>query len=100
MSQNLNLVASRLDERLARDEISFRRNGHYPTLELVANTGETDNDTTYTAAGVAGSTSTFVQTNESIGIQFTCRCLRAAAHHRACARPSTCTARLASSCSE
>jgi len=41
LSQNLALVASRLDEQLARDEISYRRNGHYPTVELVANTGET-----------------------------------------------------------
>lgn len=40
LSQNLNLVASRLDEKLARDEISFRRNGHYPTLDLVASKGE------------------------------------------------------------
>jgi len=40
LSQNLNLVASRLDEQLARDEISFRRNGHYPTVELVASTGK------------------------------------------------------------
>jgi len=40
LSQNLNLVASRLDEKLARDEISFRRSGHYPTLDLVASTGE------------------------------------------------------------
>jgi outer membrane protein len=39
LSQNLSLVASRLDEELARDEISFRRNGHYPTLDLVARTG-------------------------------------------------------------
>ena len=39
LSQNLNLVASRLDEELARDEISFRRNGHYPTLDLVVRTG-------------------------------------------------------------
>ena len=39
LQQNLNLVASRLDEELARDEISFRRNGHYPTLDLVARTG-------------------------------------------------------------
>jgi len=38
LSQNLNLVASRLDEKLARDEISFRKNGHYPTLDLVAST--------------------------------------------------------------
>jgi outer membrane protein len=42
LSQNLDLVASRLDEQLARDEISFRKNGHYPTLDLIANTGERD----------------------------------------------------------
>jgi outer membrane protein len=39
LSQNLNLVASRLDEQLARDEISFRRTGHYPTLDLEVSTG-------------------------------------------------------------
>ena len=44
LDQNLNLVASRLDEQLARDEIAFRRTGHYPTLELVASTGETTTD--------------------------------------------------------
>ena len=44
LNQNLNLVASRLDEQLARDEISYRRTGHYPTLELVASTGETTTD--------------------------------------------------------
>jgi outer membrane protein len=44
MSQNLNLIASRLDEQLARDEISFRRNGHYPTIEFVANSGESDTE--------------------------------------------------------
>ena len=42
LSQNLILVASRLDEELARDEISFRRTGHYPTVELVARVGERD----------------------------------------------------------
>jgi len=54
LSQNLNLVASRLDEQLARDEIAFRRTGHYPTLELVANTGETtsEGDATTTIGGV------------------------------------------------
>ncbi|MBT8088322.1 MAG: TolC family outer membrane protein [Gammaproteobacteria bacterium] len=44
LSQNLTLVASRLDEQLARDEISFQRNGHYPSIELVANSGESDSD--------------------------------------------------------
>ena len=46
LDQNLILVSSRLDERLARDEISFRRNGHYPTIELVASTGKQDATTT------------------------------------------------------
>jgi outer membrane protein len=46
MGQNLSLVSSRLDEQLARDEISFRRNGHYPTLDLVASyqDSETEED--------------------------------------------------------
>ncbi len=36
MSQNLTVVSSRLGEEVARDEISFRRTGHYPTIDLVA----------------------------------------------------------------
>lgn len=44
LSQNLNLVASRIDEQLARDEIAFQRTGHYPTIEFVANSGESDTD--------------------------------------------------------
>lgn len=35
LSQNLQLVSSRLGEEVARHEISFRRTGHYPTLDLV-----------------------------------------------------------------
>lgn len=54
MSQNLSLVASRLDERLARDEISFRRTGHYPTLDLQVTTSgrvnEGDGTTTFPPA--------------------------------------------------
>ncbi len=42
MGQNLNLVASRLDEQLARDEIAFRRTGHYPTVDLFASTGTSE----------------------------------------------------------
>lgn len=42
MDQNLALVSSRLDEKLARDEISYRRNGHYPTIDLVASTSSRD----------------------------------------------------------
>ena len=36
MGQNLALVSSRLDEQIARDEIAFRRTGHYPSIDLVA----------------------------------------------------------------
>ena len=64
LSQNLNLVASRLDERLARDEISFRRNGHYPSVELVASTGRQD-----TTADRSFNNGPFIPA-DSIGVQF------------------------------
>jgi outer membrane protein len=44
MEQNLTVIASRLDEKIARDEIAFRRTGHYPTLELVANYRDSQSD--------------------------------------------------------
>jgi outer membrane protein len=46
MAQNLTVIASRLDEKIARDEIAFRRTGHYPTLELVANYSDSTTDIT------------------------------------------------------
>lgn len=68
-SQNLALVSSRLDEKLARDEISFRRNGHYPTLELVASTGNTNNEREQNfGVGFLDSDSDF--DGDTIGIQF------------------------------
>jgi outer membrane protein len=42
LEQNLNLLASRFDERISRDEISFRRSGHYPTVDLVAGRNRQD----------------------------------------------------------
>jgi outer membrane protein len=42
MGQNLLLVSSRLDEQIARDEISFRRTGHYPTIDFVAGYGDSE----------------------------------------------------------
>jgi outer membrane protein len=69
LSQNLVLVASRLDEELARDEISYRRNGHYPTIELIARVGERDssgsqsfNDQPFAAFDTTGE-------SDSIGVQ-------------------------------
>lgn len=44
LDQNLSLLSSRLDEGLARDEISYRRTGHYPTIELVARRADFDDN--------------------------------------------------------
>jgi len=81
MSQNLNLVASRLDEELARDEIAFRRTGHYPSIDLVARTSETttDGDSTIDRPGspplIPATTTTenidTTQDRDYIGVQFT-----------------------------
>ena len=68
LDQNLNLVASRLDERLARDEISFRRTGHYPTLELVVRTTESTSDQTVTTA-LGTQSDTLTNPNDSISLQ-------------------------------
>ncbi len=70
MQQNLNLVASRLDEQLARDEIAFRRTGHYPTLDLVASTGERTNEGDATTSGIPRIIDSSQET-DSISIQFT-----------------------------
>jgi len=70
LSQNLNLVASRIDEKLARDEISFRRTGHYPTLELVATTGKSDRDISGSINSVAIPDSLSERESDSISLQF------------------------------
>lgn len=75
MNQNLSLVSSRLDEQLARDEISYRRTGHYPTIDLVASKvssdSKTDIDTGVVldgqSVGYLPADSDF--TDDSIGIQ-------------------------------
>ena len=70
MSQNLVLVSSRLDEQIARDEISFRRNGHYPTVELVASTGNSTSDAEQnTGPGFLDTERDF--DTDSVGIQVT-----------------------------
>jgi outer membrane protein len=68
MSQNLNLVASRLDERLARDEIAFRRTGHYPTLDLVVRTTERTSDQTVTTL-LGTQTDSLTNPEDSISLQ-------------------------------
>ncbi|MCH8248099.1 MAG: TolC family outer membrane protein [Proteobacteria bacterium] len=74
LSQNLSLVASRLDERLARDEISFRRNGYYPSLDLVVSTGENTSEGDVFASSPFGSgTSIFDDSSarDQISVQLT-----------------------------
>ena len=71
LSQNLALVASRLDEEIANDEISFQRSGHYPRLELVANAGETDFTTDRTLNGFGPFPADSEGQSDSIGIQLT-----------------------------
>ena len=71
MDQNLALVSSRFDEEIARDEISFRRTGHYPTVDLVANYRQSD--TEITDINIAGNSQPDLQiddTTDSIGVQF------------------------------
>jgi len=72
MGQNLALVSSRLDEQIARDEISFRRTGHYPSVDFVAGYG--DSETTRSNQVVNGFPLTDLTSDgrgDSIGVQVT-----------------------------
>ena len=71
MEQNLELLASRLDEQIARDEIAFRRTGHYPTVDLVASRSsfESDGDRAFGDGPFLTADST--RDGDSIGIEVT-----------------------------
>jgi len=71
MDQNLSLVSSRIDEEIARDEISFRRTGHYPTLDLVANYDTSDTDiSNVNVGGIPNPNFPTGSTQDSISVQF------------------------------
>ncbi len=70
MGQNLSLISARLDERLARDEISFRRSGHYPTVDLVASSGEQDVTSDRSINGLPPLPADSDGSRDSISIQF------------------------------
>ena len=70
LSQNLALVSSRLDEEIASDEISFRRNGYYPSIDLVASVGETDYETNRSLNGSPFFPADSSSATDTIGIQF------------------------------
>jgi len=42
LDQNLRLASSRLAADITRDDISFQRGGHYPSIDLVLSRGKTD----------------------------------------------------------
>ena len=68
LDQNLALVSSRIDEQLARDEISFRRNGHYPTIDFVASSGRLDSE--QTISGMPPQDVDNIRDTDTYGIQF------------------------------
>ena len=74
LSQNLALVSSRLDEEIARKEISFRRTGRYPTLDLDAGRRFNDSTGERTFTFPGGNQNTFPaetdQTTDYVGVQF------------------------------
>lgn len=69
-AQNLALISSRLDEELARDEISFRRDGYYPSIDLVASSGERDTEADRIVGGGPSSVADSDGRSDSISIQF------------------------------
>ncbi|MDA0679015.1 MAG: TolC family outer membrane protein [Proteobacteria bacterium] len=73
MDQNLALVSSRFDEEIARDEISYRKTGHYPTIDFVANYDTSDTDISNVRIGGALSPNPSFPTDntrDSISVQF------------------------------
>lgn len=71
MEQNLELLASRLDEQIARDEISFRRTGHYPTVDLVASRSGFESDGDRSSGGGPFETADSTRDGDTIGIEVT-----------------------------
>lgn len=71
MEQNLELLSSRLDEQIARDEISFRRTGHYPSVDLVASRSSFESDGERSVGGGPFLTADSMRDGDSIGIEVT-----------------------------
>ena len=76
LTQNLALVSSRLNEQIARKEISLRRTSRYPTLDLVAgrrsndSSGQTTIDIPNNPDGPTTFPAEFDQETDYIGVQF------------------------------
>ncbi|HSD74393.1 MAG TPA: TolC family outer membrane protein [Steroidobacteraceae bacterium] len=68
MEQNLALTSSRLAAEIARDTISIRRSGHFPSLDLVLSRVGQDFDATQVNDGVEGPADSD-NTNDQISLQ-------------------------------
>ena len=71
LSQNLALVAARLDEELARDQISIQKNGHYPSVDLVVATGNRDSESDRSVNGSPFFPANSDGDSDSISVQVT-----------------------------
>ena len=71
LAQNLALVSSRFSERIARDEIAFRRTGHYPSIDLIASTSSSEADTEFSIAGGPFFPADSAFDNDSVRLQVT-----------------------------
>ncbi|MEX2496127.1 MAG: TolC family outer membrane protein, partial [Woeseia sp.] len=71
MEQNLDLLASRLDEQIARDEIAFRRTGHYPTVDLVASRSGSESESERSFNNGPFLTADSSRDGDTIGIEVT-----------------------------
>lgn len=71
LSQNLALVSSRFDEKIARDEIAFRRTGHYPSIDLIASTSSQESDAEQNVGGGPFFPADSEFENDSIRLQVT-----------------------------
>jgi len=70
MDQNLRLGSSRLAAEITRDDISFQRGGHYPSLDLVLRRGNRTTDGTASFAGQESPDDSDVD-DTSVTLQFT-----------------------------
>lgn len=70
MDQNLRLASSRLAAEISRNDISFQRSGHYPTLDLVVTRSNRDVASTLTLPGGFSGPNDSDSDNTTISLQF------------------------------
>ncbi len=74
MEQNARLISSRLAADISRQDLSFERGGHYPSLDLVVTHGDSESEfdvTTTTTAGTFDTVSSADGDDTTISLQVT-----------------------------